>query len=130
ARKNKNKRNILLYMNTFRSQLIAYSNGIILVIIAIIIVGLIERKRVYDVVERQESWKLDIMDRDIAVQLGQIKELNLSGETQEKFESWKERWETIVTKESSDIEEVLFDAEEARSEEHTSELQSRFDIVC
>src|SRR5699024_7782025 len=57
--------------------------------------------------------KLDIMDRDIAVQLGQIKKLNLSGETQEKFESWKERWETIVTKESSDIEEVLFDAEEA-----------------
>src|SRR5699024_8741375 len=87
--------------------------GIILVIIALIIVGLILRKRVYDVVDRQESWKLDIMDRDIAVQLGQIKKLNLSGETQEKFESWKERWETIVTKESSDIEEVLFDAEEA-----------------
>jgi len=91
----------------------AYIIGIILVIIALIIVGLILRKRVYDVVDRQESWKLDIMDRDIAVQLGQIKKLNLSGETQEKFESWKERWETIVTKESSDIEEVLFDAEEA-----------------
>src|SRR5690625_4226709 len=91
----------------------AYIIGIILVIIALIIVGLIFRKRVYDVVDRQESWKLDILDRDIASQLARIKKLNLSGETQVKFESWKERWEFIVTKELSDIEMVLFDAEEA-----------------
>lgn len=91
----------------------AYIIGIILVIIALIIVGLIFRKRVYDVVDRQESWKLDILDRDIAVQLARIKKLNLSGETQVKFESWKERWEFIVTKELSDIETILFEAEEA-----------------
>ncbi len=39
--------------------------------------------------------------------------MNLSGETQEKFEEWKERWETIVTKDLSDVEEALFEAEEA-----------------
>ncbi|WP_404453612.1 septation ring formation regulator EzrA [Virgibacillus necropolis] len=91
----------------------AYIIGIVLVIIALIIVGLILRKRIYDVVDRQESWKMDIMNRNIAAQLARIKSLNLSGETQKKFESWKEHWEYIVTKQLPDIEEYLFDAEEA-----------------
>lgn len=91
----------------------AYIIGSILVIIAIIITGLILRKRVYDVVDRLEAWKMDIMNRNIASEISRIKNLNLSGETQEKFESWKERWEHIVTKELPDIEEYLFDAEEA-----------------
>ncbi|ASK62943.1 septation ring formation regulator EzrA [Virgibacillus phasianinus] len=91
----------------------AYIIGIVLVIIALIIVGLILRKRIYDVVDQQESWKMDIMNRNIASQISRIKNLNLSGETQEKFESWKEHWEYIVTKQLPNIEEHLFDAEEA-----------------
>ncbi|SFB25174.1 septation ring formation regulator [Lentibacillus halodurans] len=91
----------------------AYIIGTILVIIALIITGLIMRKRVYDVVDRLEGWKMEIMNRNIASELSRIKNLNLSGETQEKFEAWKERWEHILTKELPDIEEYLFDAEEA-----------------
>ncbi len=91
----------------------AYIIGVILLIIALIITGLILRKRVYDVVDRYEAWKMDILGRNIAGELSRIKELNLSGETQAKFESWKERWDQIVTKELPDIEEHLFDAEEA-----------------
>ncbi|WP_164668351.1 septation ring formation regulator EzrA [Virgibacillus doumboii] len=91
----------------------AYIIGTILVIITLIIIGLIMRKRVYDVVDRLEAWKMDIMNRNIASQIGRIKQLNLSGETQVKFEKWKDRWEYIVTKELPDIEEYLFDAEEA-----------------
>lgn len=91
----------------------AYIIGIVLVIIALIIVGLILRKRIYDVVDRHESWKMDVMNRNIASQISQIKNLNLSGETLEKFESWKDHWEYIVTKQLPDIEEYLFDAEEA-----------------
>lgn len=91
----------------------AYIIGIILIIIALIIVGLIMRKRVYDMVDRLEAWKMDILNRNVASQLGRIKSLNLSGETQEKFESWKDRWEYIITKELPYIEEYLFDAEEA-----------------
>src|SRR5690625_4147164 len=87
--------------------------GIILAIIALIIIGLILRKRVYDNVDRLEAWKLDIMGRNVAAQLSQIKSLNLSGETQVKFEAWKERWDYIVSKELADIEEHLLDAEDA-----------------
>jgi septation ring formation regulator len=87
--------------------------GIILVIIALIIISLIMRKRVYDKVDRLDSWKLEIMNRNVSAQLTRIKTLNLSGETQERFESWKERWELILSRELPDIEELLFDAEEA-----------------
>ncbi|ALX48372.1 septation ring formation regulator EzrA [Lentibacillus amyloliquefaciens] len=91
----------------------AYLIGSILVIIALIITGLILRKRVYDEVDRLESWKMDVTHRNIASEISRIKRLNLSGETQEKFESWKEQWEQIVSKDLPDIEEYLFDAEEA-----------------
>lgn len=93
--------------------MVAYIIGFILLIIVIIITGLILRKQVYDTVDRLENWKMDITNRNTASQLARIKSLNLTGETQEKFETWKERWEYIVTKKLPDIEEDLFDAEEA-----------------
>src|SRR5690625_1492915 len=58
-------------------------------------------------------WKMDIMNRNTAAELARIKGLNLSGETQEKFESWKERWEFIVAKELPDISDYLYEAEDA-----------------
>ncbi|MDY0396981.1 septation ring formation regulator EzrA [Virgibacillus halophilus] len=39
--------------------------------------------------------------------------MNLSGETQDKFEDWKQQWENIITKKMADIEENLLEAEEA-----------------
>ncbi|GAB4074973.1 septation ring formation regulator EzrA [Barrientosiimonas marina] len=91
----------------------AYLIGGVLVLVAIIITGLIMRKRIYDDVDRLESWKMTIMNRNIAGELSRIKNLNLSGETQEKFEAWKEQWEHIVANDLPDIEEYLFDAEAA-----------------
>lgn len=71
------------------------------------------KKRIHDAVDKLESWKIDIMDRDVAVQLSKIKSLNLLGETLEKFEVWKQRWDDIVTSELLEVEEYLFDAEES-----------------
>ncbi|RDW21543.1 septation ring formation regulator EzrA [Oceanobacillus chungangensis] len=90
-----------------------YIIGAILIIIVILIVGLILRKRIYDGIDRLEEWKLDIIGRNIAAQISQIKNLNLSGETQDRFETWRDRWEHIITKELPDIEEYLLDTEEA-----------------
>ncbi|MFC7061519.1 septation ring formation regulator EzrA [Halobacillus seohaensis] len=90
-----------------------YVIGGILVLIALIIVGLIWRKKVYDEVDRLEGWKMDIMHRSVSDELSRVKALNLSGETQERFETWRDRWDQILTKELPDLEEDLFDAEEA-----------------
>ncbi|RDW16364.1 septation ring formation regulator EzrA [Oceanobacillus arenosus] len=93
--------------------MVVYFIGAILVIIVLLIIGLILRKRIYDGIDRLEEWKLDILGRNIAAQISQIKNLNLSGETQDRFETWRDRWEFIVTKELPDIEELLLDTEEA-----------------
>lgn len=90
-----------------------YIVGAILIIITLLIIGLILRKRIYDEVDRQDEWKLDILNRNVAAEISQIKKLNLSGETQDKFENWKQRWENIITKKMSDIEENLLEAEES-----------------
>lgn len=90
-----------------------YIIGAILIIITLLIIGLILRKRIYDEVDRQDDWKMNIMDRNIAAEISRIKTLNLSGETQEKFEEWKQQWEAIVTIKMGDIEEKLLKAEEA-----------------
>lgn len=93
--------------------MIEYFIGAILIIITILVIMLIFRKRVYDRVDNLEAWKIDIMNRNVTSELAKIKVLNLSGETQEKFEKWRRRWENIVATDLSDIEEALFDAEEA-----------------
>ncbi|MGP4062593.1 septation ring formation regulator EzrA [Halobacillus sp. H74] len=87
--------------------------GAILLLIALFIIGLIWRKKVYDEVDRLEGWKMDIMNRRVTEELSKVKNLNLSGETQEKFENWRNRWDRILTKELPELEEDLFDAEEA-----------------
>ncbi|KHE68056.1 septation ring formation regulator EzrA [Halobacillus sp. BBL2006] len=90
-----------------------YVIGAILLLIALFIIGLIWRKKVYDEVDRLESWKMDIMNRRVTEELSKVKSLNLSGETQERFEKWRSRWDRILTKELPALEEDLFDAEEA-----------------
>ncbi|MDX8047505.1 septation ring formation regulator EzrA [Gracilibacillus sp. S3-1-1] len=87
--------------------------GGILIIIALLIVGLIFRKKVYDNVDQLEAWKMDIMNRNVTAELAKVKKLNLSGETLEKFEGWKDNWDYILTKELPDLEEYLLDAEES-----------------
>lgn len=95
-----------------RIYMVAYVIGFILVIIVLIIVGLILRKRIYDEVDRLEAWKMDIMNRSVTTELKRVKSLNLSGEAQNKFESWKETWDKILTRDLPDIEEYLLDAEQ------------------
>lgn len=90
-----------------------YIIGIILAIIVLIIVGLILRKRLYDSVDYYESWKIDIMNRNVASELAKVKELNLQGDTKEKFETWKSKWEEILNRKLADVEEYLYDTEAA-----------------
>ncbi|UOQ86300.1 septation ring formation regulator EzrA [Gracilibacillus salinarum] len=93
--------------------LLEFVIGGILVIIALLIIGLIFRKKVYDQVDRLEAWKMEIMHRNVTEELAKVKKLNLSGETQVNFERWKDNWDMILTRDLPDMEEYLLDAEEA-----------------
>ncbi|RXI98562.1 septation ring formation regulator EzrA [Anaerobacillus alkaliphilus] len=87
--------------------------AILIVIITIIIYGAVSRKRVYKEVDRLEGWKIKIMNKPVTDEIAKIKGLNMSGETEKKFESWRNEWDEILTLKLPDIEERLFDVEEA-----------------
>src|SRR5699024_4882916 len=78
----------------------------------LLIIGLIYRKRIYDMVDQVEAKKTNLTERDVASELGRIKVLNLSGETQKSFEKWKEDWDEIVTVKLPGVEETLIHAED------------------
>ena len=87
--------------------------GVLAVFLAIIIYGALSRKRIYTEVDRLEAWKIQIMNKPITDEIAKIKGLNMSGETEKKFESWRNKWDEIITLQLPDLEEKLFDVEEA-----------------
>lgn len=88
-----------------------YIVGIVLIVIIAIIIALVLRRRLYNAIDRLERMKVDIMNRNIAAELSRMKELNLTGETLESFNKWKDRWELILTEDLANVEVQLFDAE-------------------
>ncbi|MGM0843931.1 MAG: septation ring formation regulator EzrA [Bacillota bacterium] len=85
--------------------------GIILFII-LFIIGFFIRRKYYHLVDRMESWKVDIMNRPILDELSKVKQLNMTGQTEELFEKWRKGWDDIVTADLPEVEERLFEAEE------------------
>ena len=41
-----------------------------------------------------------------------VKQLNMNGQTEERFEKWRNDWDEVITEKLPDLEELLFDAEE------------------
>ncbi|MBU9721109.1 MULTISPECIES: septation ring formation regulator EzrA [Bacillaceae] len=81
-------------------------------IIIVILYGAWSRKRIYKQVDKLESKKIQLMNTPVTEELSKIKGLKMSGETEERFEEWREVWDEIVTLQLPDIEEKLFDIEE------------------
>ncbi|MFS0864530.1 septation ring formation regulator EzrA [Fredinandcohnia sp. 179-A 10B2 NHS] len=86
--------------------------GIILVVGGIAIYGFYSRKKIYKAVDKLEAWKIDMMNRPVTDEISKVKELNMTGQTEELFEKWRRQWDEIVTVSLPDVEELLFDAED------------------
>ncbi|EIT85472.1 septation ring formation regulator EzrA [Fictibacillus macauensis ZFHKF-1] len=82
------------------------------VIMIAVVMGSLSRKKIYKQIDRMESWKNEIMNRPLTEEISKVKGLTMMGETEEKFESWRNDWDDIVTSKLPDIEEALYDAEE------------------
>ncbi|PLT32269.1 septation ring formation regulator EzrA [Bacillus sp. V5-8f] len=89
-----------------------YILGIIIIILAFIIWGYFFKKKYFAEIDRLESWKIDIMNRPVLDELSKVKQLNMTGETEEMFEKWRREWDEIITVHMPEVEELLFDAEE------------------
>ncbi|WP_338449124.1 septation ring formation regulator EzrA [Niallia oryzisoli] len=89
-----------------------YIIGGIAVLICIFLAGFFMKKKFYKETDRLESWKIDITTRPVLDELQKVKQLNMNGETEERFERWRNTWDEIITVQLPDLEELLFDAEE------------------
>ncbi|WP_088103836.1 septation ring formation regulator EzrA [Halalkalibacter urbisdiaboli] len=86
--------------------------SVIAIIVIIFVIGVVMRRKIYKEVDRLEEWKNDILNRPIPNEIGKVKSLQMSGETEAKFELWRNDWDEIVGVILPDIEEALFDIEE------------------
>lgn len=89
-----------------------YIIGFLALLFSLFIAGFFLKKQHFKTVDRLELWKIDIMNRPVLDEMSKVKQLNMTGQTEELFERWRKEWDEIVTSFLPDIEEFLFDAEE------------------
>ncbi|WP_306983947.1 septation ring formation regulator EzrA [Alkalicoccobacillus murimartini] len=85
---------------------------ILAIAVIIYIVGMYIRKNIYRDVDKLEEKKNGIMSRPIPEEIAKVKQLQMAGETEEKFEIWRNNWDEIIGQIMPDVEETLFDIEE------------------
>jgi septation ring formation regulator len=90
----------------------AYFIGFFILLVALYIVGYLMKKKYYREMDRLEAWKIDLSNRPIPDEMSKVKQLNMTGQTEELFERWRNEWDDVVTVKLPNLEEYLFDAEE------------------
>lgn len=86
--------------------------GAIVLLVVLLAVGYITKKKYYKEIDRLEARKLNLMNRPVLDEMAKIKQLNMTGQTEELFERWRQEWDDIVTVQLPNVDEMLFDAEE------------------
>jgi len=77
----------------------------------VIIYNHMYRKKMYREIDRLEAWKIELMNRPVPDKLAKVKQLNMTGETEQLFERWRQQWDEIVAVKLPNVEEQLFDTE-------------------
>ncbi|MFC7373362.1 septation ring formation regulator EzrA [Fictibacillus iocasae] len=88
---------------------------IVAAVIAVLLLigyGAWSRRKIYNEIDVLEGLKIQIMNRPLTDEIAKVKGLVMIGETEEKFESWRNEWDEMVTVILPGLEEDLFDAEE------------------
>ncbi|WP_226639107.1 septation ring formation regulator EzrA [Priestia flexa] len=86
--------------------------ALIILIIGLVVYGMFSRKKFYQEIDRLESRKMELENMPVAEEISKVKELNMTGQTEELFERWREQWDEIVATELPKVDELLFETEE------------------
>ena len=89
-----------------------YIIGGISLFFGIFLSGYFMKKKYYKESDRLEKWKFEINSRPVIEEMQKVKQLNMNGQTEERFEKWRNDWDEVITEKLPDLEELLFDAEE------------------
>ena len=85
---------------------------IILLIVMINIFVISFRRKHIQRMKGLEKQKTEIQHKPIFEEMTKIKQLNMTGETEEKFESWRADWTKVIDIHMPEIDNLFFDAEE------------------
>lgn len=85
--------------------------AIIVLIILTTIAFLFRRKHIQEI-SRLEKEKLQIQHKPILEEMTKVKQLNMTGETEEKFERWRNDWAEVMDVHMPKIDSLLFDVED------------------
>ncbi len=85
--------------------------AIVALIILTTIAFLFRRKHIQEIA-RLEQEKLQIQHKPILEEMTKVKQLNMTGETEEKFERWRTEWTELMDIHMPKIDTLLFDVED------------------
>ncbi|QKE75320.1 septation ring formation regulator EzrA [Arthrobacter citreus] len=91
---------------------------VISIVIALMIVALTIRQRLYKRLDELEAWKMQLMSKPVTDELSKLKALNMTGQTEELFEKWRTDWDEIVTAFIPKVTDSLQEIDEAINKYH------------
>ncbi|WJY27955.1 MULTISPECIES: septation ring formation regulator EzrA [Sporosarcina] len=84
----------------------------VIIIIVLAVAIFVLRRRHIQEISKLEHEKLQIQHEPIFEEMTKVKQLNMTGETEEKFERWRSEWTEVVDVLVPQIDSLLFDTEE------------------
>lgn len=88
-----------------------YIIPIVIVLLVFIAVIFIYRKKHHTEVSRLDQKRLDIQNKPVLEELSKVKSLNMSGQAEEMFERWRNKWSELIDVELPKIDEQLMNVE-------------------
>ncbi|GKV64796.1 MULTISPECIES: septation ring formation regulator EzrA [unclassified Sporosarcina] len=107
---------------------------LIIVIVLTVIAFLFRRKHIQEI-GKLEQEKLQIQHKPIFEEMTKVKQLNMTGQTEEKFERWRSTWTEVIDDRIPKVDSLLFDVEDqvdrfhfkkaTETEKHIQEILSQ-----
>ncbi|KAB7705893.1 septation ring formation regulator EzrA [Bacillus aerolatus] len=86
--------------------------GAIIIAAILLIIAYLNRKKIYKEIDVLEKKKVELMHRPVTDELAKVKRLNMTGQTEELFDRWRQTWDDVLTVDLAEVDERLFESEE------------------